>query len=286
MREIKAGLIKNTVRDLALRANFVLRPDAQAALKEAFQKEKNARAKNILKAIVENAAIAKRDKLAICQDTGLPIVFIELGQDAHIAGGSLKEAVNAGISLAYREGFLRNSVIKDPLERGSSSFVPALIHTEIVWGGKLKLTVLPKGFGCENKSQVKMFNPTVGLDKIKEFIVNAVQSAGSDACPPYVVGVGIGGTQDYACLLAKKVLLKKIKNQKSKVKITNKNSKIKKFEKELLVEINNLNIGPMGLGGKMTCLGVNIETYPTHIAGLPVAVNISCHALRSASIKL
>lgn len=273
MRIISSGKIKDAVSELCLRANFILRKDILAALRAAYLKEKNKRAKDILAAIIRNASIAARERLAICQDTGMPCVFIDLGQGVRIAG-DLKSAINKGIELGYRKGFLRNSVVKDPLLRGKSGYQPAIIHIDIVKGNKLKLTVLPKGFGCENKTQLRMFKPTAKIDEIKKFIIEAVKSAGPDACPPYVVGVGIGGTADYACLLAKKVLLKKLNNKASK------------FEKGLLAQINKLNIGPMGLGGETTALALNVETYPTHIAGLPVAVNISCHALRSATVEI
>lgn len=275
MREIKAGLIKNTVARLAQRANAALRADCRQALRSALRKETNSRAKKILKAIIENARIAKAGNLAICQDTGLPVVFARIGQNAHITGGLLTNAINRGIEQGYRQGFLRDSIIRDPVLRGKPGFVPAVIHIDIAAGKRLRLTVLPKGFGCENKSRVKMFNPTASLEAIKAFIIQAVKEAGPDACPPFVVGVGIGGTQDYACLLAKKALLRPV----ARIGIRN-------TENELLRDINKLNIGPMGLGGKATCLGVNIATYPTHIAGLPVAVNISCHALRSATAVL
>ncbi len=269
MRIIPAENIKNTLRDLCIQANLVLRPDVLAQLKSAHKKETSHRAKKILGAIIANAAIARRDKLAICQDTGLPCVFIELGQEVKISG-DLKKAINQGVELGYRKACLRNSVVKDPLLRGVSGYQPAIIHIDIVKGNKVKITVLPKGFGCENKTQLKMFKPTAKIEDIKKFIIEAVKSAGPDACPPHVVGVGIGGSADYAVLMAKKALLRKITSHKSSL------------ECELSNEINKLNIGPMGLGGKITCLAVSIETYPTHIAGLPVAVNISCHALRSA----
>lgn len=277
MREIDAELIRSIVAELAQEANFVLRKDVLAALKAALKTEAGAQARKILSAIIENADIANHDRLALCQDTGLPVVFVEIGQDVHISGGSLVRAINQGIQRGYTRGYLRNSIIKEPLFRGRPEFSPAIIHTEIIPGEKLKLTVLPKGFGCENKGQVKMFNPTVGIDEIKKFIIDAVKNAGPDACPPFVIGVGIGGTQDYACVLAKKALLKKVTGPKSQVP-----SQIAKLAQDLLRKINALKIGPMGLGGKTTCVGVNIETYATHIAGLPVAVNISCHALRSA----
>jgi len=278
MRTVTAETIKKTVADLCFQANLFLRRDVLAQLKVAYAKEKNKKAKNILGAIVKNASIAAREKLAICQDTGMPIVFLEAGQGVKIAG-DLKSAINKGIESGYRKGYFRDSVIRDPLSRGRPAYQPAVIHADIARGNKLKITVLPKGFGCENKSALKMFRPTAGLEEIKEFIVQSVESAGPDACPPYIVGVGIGGTADYAALLAKKALLRNIGH-----KVTR--SQGHKLGQDLLREINRLNIGPMGLGGKCTCLAVNIETYPTHIAGLPVAVNISCHVLRSATAIL
>ena len=273
MKIVKAEKITKVVADLCLKANCVLRQDILRKLKLACSQEKNSRAKKALGAIIENARVARREKLAICQDTGLPIVFIELGQDVRIIG-DLKQAVLKGIELGYKKGNFRESVIANPLTRGKSTYRGAVIHTDIVKGDKLKITVLPKGFGCENKSQFKMFNPTAGENEIKKFIVQAVKAAGPDACPPYVVGVGIGGSADYAGFLAKVALLKNI------------NAKRSRLERDLEKAIGKLRIGPMGLGGKATCLAVKIESFPTHIAGLPVAVNISCHALRSASRTL
>jgi fumarate hydratase subunit alpha len=265
-----------------VQANLELRSDVLSALKVAHNKETNTRAKKILREIIDNAGIAKKEKLAICQDTGLPVVFLEVGQNIQFVGGDLNSAIQKGIELGYKKASLRNSIIKDPINRkGASRFSPGIIHIDFVKGSRLKLTVLPKGFGCENKSALKMFNPTAGIEEIKKFIIDAVKSAGPDACPPYVVGVGIGGTADYAGLLAKKALLRKITSYELRV-----TSYVSKLEQELLKKINRLNIGPMGLGGKNTSLAVNIETYPTHIAGLPVAVNISCHALRSATKTL
>lgn len=276
MKTIIAKKITDAVADLCVKANCVLRQDILHKLKSAYNQEKNSRAKKALGAIIENARIAQKEKLVICQDTGLPIVFIELGQGVRIMG-DLKKAVLKGIELGYKKGNFRESVIQDPLKRGKPGYRGAVIHIDLIKGSKLKITVLPKGFGCENKSQLKMFNPTVGPEEIKKFIVNAVKAAGPDACPPYVVGVGIGGTADYAALLAKKALLRKL---------TAYSLPLTALEQGLLKAINKLHIGPMGLGGKITALAVNIETYPTHIAGLPVAVNISCHALRSASAAL
>ena len=241
MRIISAQKITEVVANLCLQANLVLRKDVLVGLKLAYSQETNRRAKKILEAIVKNALIAKKEKLAICQDTGLPWVFIEMGQDLRLNGG-LKNAINKGVELGYRRGFLRNSIVKDPLTRKTPGYLPAIIHTEIVRGDKLSITVLPKGFGCENKTQLKMFKPTVKIEEIKNFIINAVASAGPDACPPYIVGVGIGGTADYACLLAKKALLRKV----CAIGYT----LYAKLESDLLKQINKLNIGPMGLGGK------------------------------------
>ncbi|MCU0651038.1 MAG: fumarate hydratase [Candidatus Omnitrophica bacterium] len=270
MRLIKAQKISDAVADLCLKANFKLRPDVLAGLKAAYERETNRRAKTLIKAILDNAAIAAKEKVAICQDTGLPCVFLEIGQDVHVSG-NINQAVFKGIKNGYRKGYFRESIVRDPVGRGASGYTPGIIYIDIVKGNKIKISVLPKGFGSENKSQLKMFNPTASVKDIKKFIVDAVKIAGPDACPPYVVGVGIGGTADHACLLAKKALLKKIGHPQTA------------FEKDLLKTINKLNIGPMGLGGKTTALAVKIEEHPTHIAGMPVAVNISCHATRSAS---
>ena len=277
MRKISAIKIKEAITELAGRANFFLRKDVLIALRKAYVLEKNKRAKRILKAVLDNAVIAEKEKLAICQDTGMGIVFAQVGQKVIIAG-DLKAAINKGLADGYKKYSLRNSIVRDPLSRGKPGFSPCVIHTDIVKGDKIKLALLPKGFGCENKSQLKMFKPTAGIEEIKKFILEAVKSAGPDACPPYIVGVGIGGTADYAAFLAKKALLHKI----TKPRTYNLEPKTQ-LEQDLLKEINKLNIGPMGLGGRTTCLGVNIETYPTHIAGLPVSVNISCHALRSSA---
>lgn len=276
MKTISAEKIKDVVSGLCIRANTILREDVLSALKAAYFKETNKRAKEIFKAIIDNASVAAKEKIPICQDTGLPVVFLEIGQGVRVKG-DLKKAVNKGVEEGYKKGYLRSSVVSNPLSRGKPGYSPAVIHTEITGGNKLKITVLPKGFGSENKTQLKMFNPSAKISEITEFVVSAVSSAGPDACPAYVVGVGIGGTADYAMFLAKKSLLRNLKAP---------GSGTRSLEKDILKEINRLKIGPMGLGGKTTCLGVNIETYPTHIAGLPVAVNISCHALRSASAAL
>lgn len=273
MREIKAAQITKAIIELVRRANFLLRNDVLAALRSAYAREKNKRAKTMLKAILDNAAYAKKNNLAICQDTGLPVIFAQVGQDIKI-NGDFKAAINKGIKDGYKKYSLRNSIAGDPLLRKASKSSPCIIHTDIIRGDKIKLTILPKGFGCENKSRLMMFKPTAGIGEITKFIVDAVNNAGPDACPPYVVGVGVGGTADYAGILAKKALLTTIRAKSSAL------------EKDLLRRINKSNIGPMGLGGKTTALAVKIQKYPTHIAGLPVSVNISCHALRSASVIL
>jgi fumarate hydratase subunit alpha len=271
---ITAKKITDTVARLCHKANFELRTDVLSALNTAYKRETNRRAKAILKAVIDNAAMARKNRLAICQDTGMPCVFIEIGQDVHISG-DINKAVSKGIEQGYRSGYFRNSVVKDPIQRGAPGYTPGIIHIDMVSGSKIKITVMPKGFGCENKSQLRMFNPTAKTSDIRKFIAEAVKIAGPDACPPYVVGVGIGATADHACLLAKKALLKKIDSGRRS-----------SLEKDALDDINKLNIGPMGLGGKTTALAVNIRTHPTHIAGLPVAVNISWHATRSATATI
>jgi len=273
MRKIEATKITGAVIGLVRKASFFLRSDVLSALSKAYRAEKNIQAKKILRAILDNAAYARKQKLAICQDTGLPVVFVEIGQDVAVRG-DLKEAINKGVREGYRKYHLRDSIVSDPLSRGRSKSPVCVIHMDTTGGEKIKLTILPKGFGCENKSQLRMFKPTANIKEIKDFIVKVVKDAGPDACPPYVIGVGIGGSADYAGIMAKKALLRKI------------SSRNLKLEKDLLRQINKTGTGPMGLGGANTALAVHVQTYPTHIAGLPVSVNISCHALRSASVTL
>ncbi|MFH1778805.1 MAG: fumarate hydratase [Candidatus Omnitrophota bacterium] len=278
MREVNVNRIKGVVAQLAIEANLFLRKDVLRALKNAYLKEKKVRAKKILEILVENAKIAAEEKLPICQDTGMATVFLEIGQGIKLVGGDLEKAINNGIKQGYKKGYLRKSVVADPLLRvNTKDNTPAVIHTKIVPGNKIKITVSPKGFGSENKSATKMFKPTDNMNKIEEFIIETVKNAGADACPPFIIGVGIGGTLDKACILAKEALLRPIDKRNLKPHIA-------KLENGLLKKINSLKIGPMGLGGNATCLAVSIETYPTHIAGLPVCVNISCHATRSASV--
>ncbi|NQT00173.1 MAG: fumarate hydratase [Candidatus Omnitrophica bacterium] len=280
MRKISARLITDTVAWLCIQANINLRRDVYLALKKSYGHERNSRARRILKSLLDNADCARRLKLAICQDTGLPYVFVELGQKVQITGGDFVQAINKGIEQGYKKGKLRNSIIADPLRRNSTpGYAPGVIHIEMVRGSHLKLSVLPKGFGSENKTALKLFNPTTGVDALSDFIVQKVKDAGANACPPFVIGVGIGGGADQAMSLAKMALLRRIDKR-------NPDGLLAKLERELQKKINQLGIGPSGLGGETTCLGVNILTRPTHIAGLPVAVNISCHALRSAAKRL
>ena len=268
--------LEKQLEELVAKASFSLRLDVEKLLLKAYRAETNQKAKKALGWILENARIAKREKLAICQDTGLPVIFIEAGRKVKL-DSSLIEAIRIGIEKAYRKHSLRPS-ITDPIIRRSSYRGP-ICHTEFSNCQGLKITILPKGFGSENKSQLKMFNPTASIAEIEQFVVEAVRAAGPESCPPFVVGVGIGGTSDRALLLAKKALLDKVDQ-------TNSDDALRRLEKRLVKKINSLNLGPMGFGGKNTCLSVKIKKAPTHIAGLPVGVNISCHALRSASIKL
>ncbi|MDD5746132.1 MAG: fumarate hydratase [Candidatus Omnitrophica bacterium] len=279
MKTIKARDIQEKVMALALRANTHLRRDVVALLKEAERGEKKRLARRALAAIIENAAVADRKSLAICQDTGLPIIFVELGSDVRVQG-NINDSIQAAVAAGYARGYFRASIQPDPVFRSRRlTHVPAIIHTDIVPGNQLTITLMPKGFGSENKAVTTMLNPTAGVEDIEQCVVAAVQRAGAAACPPYIIGVGIGGTQDYAGLLAKKALL-------DPLSASNKRKDIAAMEQRLLRKINALGIGPCGLGGRHTALAVRIKIHPTHIAGLPVAVNISCHALRSATVTL
>jgi fumarate hydratase subunit alpha len=276
MREIDVRRIRDTVAELCLKANFELRRDVLKALKVALKNEKSLRAKNLLKALLENAVLAKKKRIAICQDTGFVSVFIELGSSVLLSGGDLSEAVNKGVEDAYKKGYLRKSIVNDALIRkNTNTNTPSIIHIDIVEGDKVRISVSPKGFGSENKSAIKMLKPTASEKDIINFVTEVVKLAGPDACPPYVLGVGIGGTFDHAAHLSKRALLRPIG-------FGNKKRHFKRLEKDILKAVNSLGIGPMGLGGKTTALGVSIEEFPTHIAGLPVAVTVSCHATRSA----
>ncbi|MDU2265294.1 fumarate hydratase [Clostridium celatum] len=274
MREIHISEIIEVVKELCIEANYYLSKDINEALSDAKEKETWPLAESILDKLILNSNIAKNEEMPICQDTGMACIFVEIGQDVHVVGGLLEDAINEGVRRGYKDGFLRKSVVKDPLNRvNTKDNTPAIIYYDIVGGNKIKITVAPKGFGSENMSRIKMLKPSDGVNGVKDFVLETVKLAGPNPCPPIVIGVGIGGTFDKAAYLAKKALIRPI----------NKNNDEKFYsdmENELLESINELGIGPQGFGGKTTALGVNIEVYPTHIAGLPVAVNINCHATR------
>ena len=274
MREIQSSLITEKVRELCIRTNVELPQDVAECIECRLSEEDWQPAREILERIVENYNFAKDREKPICQDTGMACVFVEIGQDVHVCG-NLEEAIQEGIRQGYAEGFLRKSVVGDPLNRvNTGDNTPAVIYYDIVPGDRLEIQVVPKGFGSENMSKIAMLRPSDGIEGVKKFILETVEAAGPNPCPPIVVGVGIGGTFDRAALLAKKALLRPLDGTGQK------NEFYKALEEELLKEINELGIGPQGFGGKTTALAVNIETYPTHIAGLPVAVNISCHVTR------
>jgi fumarate hydratase subunit alpha len=280
MREINVEKVTEVVRQLCIDANYYLGNDIKNKLVEAREKEDWNIAKGILDQIIENANIARNEDMPMCQDTGVTCVFLEIGQDVHFTGGNIEEAINEGIRRGYNEGFLRKSVVKDPLDRvNTKDNTPGMIYYDIVPGDKVKITVAPKGFGSENMSQSKMLKPSDGLQGVKDFVLKVVKEAGPNPCPPIIVGVGIGGTFDKAATIAKKSLIRPLE-------VRNSNPYYASLEEELLNEINNLGIGPQGFGGRTTALAVNIETFPTHIAGLPVAVNINCHATRHAEAQL
>jgi fumarate hydratase subunit alpha len=280
MREINVSEIISAVRKLCIDANYYLSDDVRQKLEEAYKEEDWSIAKDILEKILVNAGIAKNEKMPMCQDTGMTCVFIELGQEVHVTGGSLEDAINEGVRQGYADGYLRKSVVKDPLNRvNTGDNTPAVIHYNIVPGDKVKITVSPKGFGSENMSKLKMLRPADGIEGVKNFVLQTVKEAGPNPCPPIIVGIGIGGTFEKSAQIAKKSLLRPVTQRNS-------DPFYAALEKELLEKINGLGIGPQGFGGRSTALCVNIETYPTHIAGLPVAVNISCHATRHAEIEL
>lgn len=273
MREINSELIAQTVKKLCIDANCYLSNDIKERICEFSEKETWPQAKDILKRIIENYEIADIKSKPICQDTGVACVFLKIGQDVHITG-DIKEAVNNGVRMGYADGYLRKSIVRDPLDRvNTGDNTPAMIYFDIVPGDKVEITVAPKGFGSENMSKIAMLRPSDGIDGVKDFICRTVEEAGPNPCPPVVVGVGIGGTFDKAAYLAKKALLRPV-NQPNETPF------YAELEKELLDRINSLGIGPQGFGGYTTALAVNIEHYPTHIAGLPVAVNINCHVTR------
>lgn len=280
MRTIHTDEITEAVVELCKSANYFLNDDILEGLKTALQTEQSETGRDILEKLIENADIAREKEVAICQDTGMAVVFVDIGQEVHITGGSITDSINEGVRRGYEKGYLRKSVVRDPIDRvNTKDNTPAVIHYNIVEGDKLKITVAPKGFGSENMSALKMLKPAEGIEGVKRFVIDTVDNAGPNPCPPIIVGVGIGGTMEKAAFLAKKALLRPI-DQRSDVEY------VRELENQLLTEINKLGIGPSGLGGRTTALAVNVEVYPTHIAGLPVAVNINCHATRHAEIEL
>lgn len=280
MREISAKDISRVIAELCQEANFLLGDDLIAALEKGLDQEVSPVGKDCLRCLLKNAELARAEKVPVCQDTGMAVVFADLGQEAVVVGGDFNLAIEEGVRQGYHEGYLRKSVVKDPLHRvNTGDNTPPVIHLRMVPGDGLTLTVAPKGFGSENMSGVKMLTPAQGAEGVKRFILDTVLQAGGNPCPPVVVGVGIGGTMEMAAIMAKRALLRPVGSQ-------NNQSFYAGMEKELLDAINQSGIGPQGLGGRITALGVNIETYPTHIAGLPVAVNISCHVTRHRSRSL
>lgn len=276
MKTIKTEAVASAVKEMCIEANHFLSEDMAVCMKQAAEQEKSPLGRQILDQLQENLQIAGEDMIPICQDTGMAVVFVKLGQEVHLEGGSLTDAINQGVHDGYVEGFLRKSVVNDPIERkNTGDNTPAVIHYEIVEGDTLEITLAPKGFGSENMSRVFMLKPADGIEGVKEAILTAVREAGPNACPPMVVGVGIGGTFEKCALMAKHALTRNLK-ESSGIPY------VRELEQEMLERINRLGIGPAGLGGTVTALAVNIETYPTHIAGLPVAVNICCHVNRHA----
>ncbi|MCR4787018.1 MAG: fumarate hydratase [Lachnospiraceae bacterium] len=277
MKTVNVSDITDAVKDMCIEATHYLSEDMKEALASSKEKESSELGKKILSQLEDNLDIASTDMIPICQDTGMAVFFVELGQDVHIEGGSLSDAINEGVRRGYTEGFLRKSVVSDPLIRvNTKDNTPAVIHYDIVPGDTLKIVIAPKGFGSENTSRIFMLKPADGIEGVKNAVLTAVKEAGPNACPPMVIGVGIGGTFEKCAMLAKKALTRPL-NVRSDLE------HIASLEEELLEKINNTGIGPAGLGGNTTALGVNIETYPTHIAGLPVAVNICCHVNRHAT---
>ena len=274
IRNVNTRLLTENIKEMCIQANHYLAPDMEKAMRSAYEKESKPLAKQILGQLLENLDIAGEDMIPICQDTGMAVVFLKVGQDVHFEGESVEEAVNEGVRQGYEEGYLRKSVVGDPLLRvNTKDNTPAVIHYEIVPGDQVEITLAPKGFGSENMSRIWMLKPADGTEGVKEAIINSVKEAGPNACPPVVVGVGIGGTFEKAAILAKKALTREIGTHSPL-------PHIREMEEELLAKINETGLGPAGLGGDTTALAVNINTYATHIAGLPVAVNMCCHVNR------
>jgi fumarate hydratase subunit alpha len=280
VRRIDCRQITSAVKELFIEANTCLGEDVASALGKSLQKEESPVGKRVLEKILENIVIARSEKMPICQDTGLAVVFVEMGQDVHVGGGDFRQAIEEGVRQAYDTGYLRKSVC-DPLSRkNTGDNTPAIIHIDIVAGNQLKIIAMPKGGGSENMSAVQMLTPSAGTEGIKQFVIEKVNQAGANPCPPVIVGIGIGGSLEQACILAKKALLRPVGEQ------NNNDERLKQMEKELYQNINKLGIGPGGLGGSVTALAVNIEMMPCHIASLPVAVNIQCHVARHKEILI
>lgn len=281
IRIVKTKTLTEAVAELCIKANYELPKDVMGGIKEAKTREKSELGKYCFLQIMHNLRIAKMKKVPICQDTGMVVVFVEIGQNVHITGGRLTDAINRGVRLGYKRGYLRKSIVDDPIfaRKNTGDNTPAVIHTSITSGSKIKITVVPKGFGSENMSRLTVLKPTDGAEGVKKFVVDTVKQAGANPCPPSIVGVGIGGTIEKAAMLAKEALIRPLN-------VHNPDAKIARLERQILIEINKLGIGPQGFGGSITALSVNIETYPTHIAGLPVAVNIGCYVSRHASVML
>ncbi len=279
MREIHVDDIVKAIRDFSIRANTELGEDVLDAFKRALVKEESPIGKDILKHLIENACIAKKEQIPMCQDTGLAVVYVEMGQEVHVVGGAIKEAVDEGVRQGYREGYLRKSLCDPVTRENTGDNTPAMIHFDVVPGDRFKIVVAPKGGGGENMSQVVMLSPADGIEGAKDFVVQRVKDSGGKPCPPIIVGVGIGGTFEKTALLAKKALLRPVGSK-------NADSQLDRMEKEWLEEINRLGIGPQGLGGRTTALAVHIDTVPCHIASIPVAVNIQCHSSRHKEVEL
>ncbi len=280
MRQINAEKIVNSVERICIDANYNLGEDLITSLKNALEKEESSLGKEVIMQILENAEIGRKEHVPVCQDTGYAVLFVEIGQEVQIVGDSLQEAINEGVRRGYKNGCLRKSIVKDPLDRiNTGDNTPAAIHTDIVPGDSLKITFIAKGGGCENMSRTAILTPAQGRDGVINFVVETVNKAGANPCPPIIVGVGLGGTFEYASLLSKKAILRPVGSH-------NKDGSIARLEDELLEKINKLGIGPQGFGGRITALAVNVETYPCHITSLPVAVNIECHSHRPKSIVI
>jgi len=280
MRQINTEQITDTIEKLCIDANYNLGDDLISSLRGALEKEESPLGREVITQLLENAEIGKQEQVPVCQDTGFAIIFIEIGQDIMLTGGNLQDAINEGVRRGYKNGLLRKSIVKNPIDRiNTGDNTPAVIHTDIVPGDKLKITFDAKGGGCENMSRSAMLTPAQGREGVINFVVETVKTAGANPCPPIIVGVGLGGTFDYSTLLAKKAILRPVGSY-------NKDDTIAKLEIELLDKINKLGIGPQGLGGRITALAVQVETFPCHIASLPVAVNIECHSHRTKTVVI